>query len=155
MLVSYDGYQMSLPSRVGGWVRLRSCTDAILYAISAFLHDHVTMSNLLWLQSMCKYKIITWCLMASINWRNVPASSFRVGKPNNPRTTMAACFSPAPQASSQKDVPSIGQDEPSPPLELKHHCRKEDDNTSIYLHLHRKGVKFQARETHLPRGAQF
>ena len=93
--------------------------------------------------------------MASINWRNVPASSFRVGKSNNPRSTMAACLSPAPQAGSQKDAPSIGQDQPSSPLatsELKHHCPKEDANTSILPSATQKEGEISGTGDALPEG---
>lgn len=90
--------------------------------------------------------------MASINWRNVPASSFRVGKSNNPRPTVAACLSPAPQAATQKDVPSIGQDPPLATFELEHHCPKEDANMSILPSPAQQGGKVSGIRDPLAKG---
>lgn len=71
--------------------------------------------------------------MASINWRNDPASSIRVDRPNHPRHTMAACVPPMPQTGTQKDVPFIEKDQPHPPLatsDFKCHSPTEDASMS-------------------------
>ena len=59
------------------------------------------------------YTLVTvWALMASSNWRNVPASSFRVSKPSRRKPVIAAAF-PSASSDEQKSGSSTGQLFPS------------------------------------------